>query len=123
MPKGVTPRTVTALTAKHPKTDERQTMSTTKEATKIRNSTRPPSGIAPKRSNGKGTRPRAGLKRPRNGESGVSTPPLEHANPHAQQIFAAVMAFRDGDFSVRLPTDWAGTDGRIAEAFNQAIGA
>ena len=36
-------------------------------------------------------------------------------------ILAAIMAFRDGDFSVRLPTDWAGTDGRIAEAFNQAI--
>ncbi|WP_390888656.1 HAMP domain-containing protein [Frigoriglobus tundricola] len=31
------------------------------------------------------------------------------------------MAFRDGDFSVRLPADWSGTDGRIAEAFNQAI--
>ena len=31
------------------------------------------------------------------------------------------MAFRDGDFSVRLPTEWMGTDGRIAEAFNQAI--
>jgi len=31
------------------------------------------------------------------------------------------MAFRDGDFSVRLPLDWASTDGRIAEAFNQAI--
>ena len=32
-----------------------------------------------------------------------------------------MIAFRDGDFSVRLPVDWAGTDGRIAEAFNQAI--
>ena len=31
------------------------------------------------------------------------------------------MAFRDGDFSVRLPTEWMGTDGRIAEAFNQAL--
>ena len=25
-----------------------------------------------------------------------------------------------GDFSVRLPADWEGTEGRIAEAFNQA---
>ena len=33
----------------------------------------------------------------------------------------AMVAFRDGDFSVRLPADWAGIDGRIAEAFNQAI--
>ena len=33
---------------------------------------------------------------------------------------SAMTAFRDGDFSVRLPADWAGIDGRIAEAFNQA---
>ena len=32
-----------------------------------------------------------------------------------------MMAFRDGDFSWRLPSDWAGTEGRIAEAFNQSI--
>ncbi len=32
------------------------------------------------------------------------------------------MAFRDGDFSARLPADWPGIDGRIAEAFNQTIG-
>jgi HAMP domain-containing protein/signal transduction histidine kinase/DNA-binding response OmpR family regulator len=30
-------------------------------------------------------------------------------------------AFRDGDFSVRLPNDWIGLDGRLAEAFNQAL--
>jgi hypothetical protein len=27
--------------------------------------------------------------------------------------------FRNGDFSVRLPGEWDGTDGRIAEVFNQ----
>ena len=43
------------------------------------------------------------------------------AEARSRQILAAIMAFRDGDFSVRLPADWAGTDGRIAEAFNQAI--
>ncbi|RTL82160.1 MAG: hybrid sensor histidine kinase/response regulator, partial [Bradyrhizobiaceae bacterium] len=32
-----------------------------------------------------------------------------------------MVAFRDGDFSVRLPRDWPGTDGRIAEAFNQTL--
>ena len=36
-------------------------------------------------------------------------------------MLAAMVAFRDGDFSVRLPDDWAGTEGRIAEAFNQAL--
>ena len=32
-----------------------------------------------------------------------------------------MVAFREGDFSVRLPADWADTDGRIAAAFNQTI--
>lgn len=32
-----------------------------------------------------------------------------------------MVAFRDGDFSVRLPADWSGMDGRLAEAFNQTI--
>ena len=36
-------------------------------------------------------------------------------------ILAAMAAFRDGDFSVRLPSDWEGTEGRIADAFNQTI--
>src|ERR1700684_3842356 len=39
-----------------------------------------------------------------------------------RKILAAIMAFRDGNFSERLPMDWPGTEGRIAEAFNQAIG-
>ncbi len=30
-------------------------------------------------------------------------------------------AFRDGDFSVRLPNDWASIEGEIAGAFNQVI--
>jgi HAMP domain-containing protein/signal transduction histidine kinase/DNA-binding response OmpR family regulator len=44
------------------------------------------------------------------------------AEARSRQILAALVAFRDGDFSVRLPTDWTGTDARIAEAFNQTIG-
>src|SRR4051794_20663991 len=39
----------------------------------------------------------------------------------SRQILSAIIAFRDGNFSVRLPTDWDDTDGRIAEAFNQTI--
>ncbi len=37
------------------------------------------------------------------------------------QILTAMVSFRDGNFSVRLPVEWAGTEGRIAEAFNQTI--
>jgi len=46
----------------------------------------------------------------------------ETAESRARQLLAAIVAFRDGDFSVRLPSDWIGTEGRIAEAFNQTIG-
>jgi hypothetical protein len=36
-------------------------------------------------------------------------------------ILGAMVSFRDGDFSVRLPVDWAETEGLIAGAFNQVI--
>ena len=32
-----------------------------------------------------------------------------------------MLAFRDGNFSVRLPPDWEGVEGQIAAAFNQAV--
>src|ERR1700689_773309 len=43
------------------------------------------------------------------------------AAARSRQLLMAMMAFRDGDFSVRLPADWPGMDGRIAEAFNQSL--
>ena len=43
------------------------------------------------------------------------------AEARLRQMLSAMTSFRDGDFSVRLPVDWAGTEGRIAEAFNQAL--
>ncbi len=45
----------------------------------------------------------------------------DRAERRSQHLLAALVAFRDGDFSVRLPADWPGTDGRIAEAFNRAL--
>src|ERR1700734_902671 len=44
-----------------------------------------------------------------------------NSEARSQMLLAAMIAFRDGDFSWRLPSDWAGTEGRIAEAFNQAV--
>ena len=38
-----------------------------------------------------------------------------------RRILVAVCGFRDGEFSVRLPADWTGMEGQIAEAFNQAV--
>ena len=38
-----------------------------------------------------------------------------------QQLLDAMVAFREGKFSTRLPTDWPGIEGEIAKAFNQTI--
>ena len=63
---------------------------------------------------------------PRNGDSHRKTGGRAQADDspeaRAHQLLAAIVAFRDGDFSVRLPSGWSGTEGRIAEAFNQTIG-
>ena len=37
------------------------------------------------------------------------------------KLLNALTAFRKGDFSVRLPIDWTGIDGKIADAFNEVI--
>ena len=46
---------------------------------------------------------------------------VESAEARSRMILAAMVAFRDGDFSVRLPADWNETDAQIAAAFNQTI--
>jgi CheY-like chemotaxis protein len=43
------------------------------------------------------------------------------AEARSRQMLASMLAFRDGNFSVRLPSEWDGIDGQIAAAFNQAI--
>ena len=65
-------------------------------------------------------------------QTSPSSRPALHENPEPvatdlaaearqRQILTAMTAFRDGDFSVRLPNTWVGLDGRLAEAFNQAL--
>jgi len=97
-------------------------MSTTKEAAE-------PSGVHPanpeggpvaRRTNGeRKSTARRGARALTAVREAVSTEVT--AEERSRQIFAAMAAFRDGDFGVRLPTHWAGIDGRIAEAFNQAL--
>jgi hypothetical protein len=36
------------------------------------------------------------------------------------QLLTALLGYRSGDFSVRLPSDWTGVAGKIADAFNEA---
>src|SRR5712675_48676 len=43
------------------------------------------------------------------------------AEARSRQMLASMLAFRDGNFSARLPSDWDGIDGQIAAAFNQAL--
>jgi hypothetical protein len=38
-----------------------------------------------------------------------------------RQLLAALMAFKRGDFSARLPEDWTGVSGKIADTFNAVI--
>src|SRR6266516_5235225 len=38
-----------------------------------------------------------------------------------RQLLAALMAFKRGDFSARLPEDWTGVAGKIADTFNTVI--
>ncbi|MCI0398539.1 MAG: HAMP domain-containing protein, partial [Chloroflexi bacterium] len=38
-----------------------------------------------------------------------------------RQVLDALVAVRKGDFSVRLPNDWAGINGKIADAFNDVV--
>src|SRR5215831_14627965 len=37
------------------------------------------------------------------------------------ELLSALMAFKGGDFSARLPEDWTGVPGKIADTFNAVI--
>ncbi len=98
-------------------------MSTTKEA--LRFAADAGAGAGKPAVNARGN----GRSKSRNGRRLKNVPPRKavaangatRTDVRARQLHAAMMAFRDGDFEVRLPTDWEGVDGRIAEAFNQAM--
>jgi signal transduction histidine kinase/ActR/RegA family two-component response regulator len=50
--------------------------------------------------------------------------PLETTPPLGlSELLRALQAVRDGDFSVRLPGDWTGLEGKIADTFNQIVTA
>ena len=37
------------------------------------------------------------------------------------QLLSALKAFKNGDFTARLPEDWSGVSGKIADTFNKVI--
>src|SRR5690348_14159033 len=59
--------------------------------------------------------PRAIKARPRNGAQ------TNGSELDTRELLAALMAFKRGDFSARLPEDWTGVPGKIADTFNTVI--
>ena len=43
------------------------------------------------------------------------------SNPDIRLLLTALTALKKGDFSVRLPLDWSGTAGKIADSFNEVV--
>ena len=39
----------------------------------------------------------------------------------AKRLLVALVAFKRGDFSARLPDDWTGVAGKIADTFNDVV--
>ena len=49
---------------------------------------------------------------------------ISHASDEKDQlrdVLKALRAVRDGDFSVRLPSEWGGINGKIADTFNDIV--
>jgi hypothetical protein len=46
---------------------------------------------------------------------------VQRDDPFARQLLSAMLAFRDGDFAARLPSDLTGLNGKIADAFNEIV--
>ena len=55
----------------------------------------------------------AGISRPANGETG--------ARLFSDSLLTAMLSFRGGDFSVRMPANLIGIEGKIADAFNDIV--
>src|SRR2546428_13992274 len=50
------------------------------------------------------------------------TPPLEEGPAlDASKLLLALRAVRKGDFSVRLPENWTGLSGKVADTFNEVV--
>src|SRR5882724_1429439 len=61
-------------------------------------------------------------------KTALASPPensngVDSAHEQTGQLLAALHSLRDGDFSVRLPSDWMGVIGKIADAFNDIASA
>ena len=55
--------------------------------------------------------------------NGISTKSTDHVSPVLTELLAALQAMRVGDFSIRMPGDSIGIEGKIADTFNEIIAA
>ena len=51
----------------------------------------------------------------------VPTAALTTSQPELSELLRVLQAVRDGDFSVRLPGDWTGLEGKIADTINEIV--
>lgn len=58
----------------------------------------------------------------KSGASGASEAPAANALD-TRSLLRALQAMRDGDFTVRLPGDLTGLDGKVADTFNEIVAA
>jgi HAMP domain-containing protein len=49
--------------------------------------------------------------------------PQSESSAHTSELLRALLAVRDGDFTVRLPGDWVGLDGKVADTVNDIVSA
>jgi HAMP domain-containing protein/CheY-like chemotaxis protein/signal transduction histidine kinase len=54
---------------------------------------------------------------------GVEPPPVQTDASQLQALLHALQSVRTGDFSVRMPGDWIGIEGKIADTFNEIVAA
>src|ERR1700730_7758310 len=59
------------------------------------------------------------LHSPENGQGGTTAIPP--AGLEKKALLAALTRFKRGDFSVRLPSDETGVDGKIADTFTEVV--
>ena len=60
----------------------------------------------------------AGVKKPKSARASIKDGSIEITD-----LLRALQAVRDGDFSVRLPSDRVGLAGKIADTFNEIVSA
>ena len=61
------------------------------------------------------------MTRARTAAANTTTGAASNGDAFAKQLLTAMLAFRKGDFAVRLPVELVGLDGKIADAFNDIV--